>query len=57
VVENGTAEFPVYSFLLVFHSNYTSILLSFRDLNTRRTTDGETLATNAYLALETDQQL
>jgi len=37
-------------FLTVFHSNYGSILLSFPDMTTERTTDGLVSAINAYLA-------
>ena len=48
-------------FLIVFHSNYGSILLSFRDMTMRwttdgRRTDGRPSATNAYLPLKVDQQ-
>ena len=39
-------------FLIAFHSNYGSALLSFPDMTTGRTTDdGPTTATMAYLAL------
>jgi len=36
------------SFIIVFHSNYGSILLSFRDVTTGRTTDGSTSANNVW---------
>ena len=47
------------NFLIVFHSNYGSILLSFRDMTTGRsqtTEDGPTTVTIAYLALKASQQ-
>jgi len=40
------------NFLTVFRNNYGSVVLSFRDMTTKRTTeDGPTTATIAYLAL------
>ena len=50
------------NFLIVFHSTYGSILLSFRDMTTkrtideRRTTDLALSVTVAYLAPEADHQ-
>jgi len=46
-------------FLIVCYSNYGSVLLSFRDMITERTTngiDGPTTATISYLALKVDRQ-
>jgi len=46
------------NFLIVFHCDNGSILLSFRDIprDGERMTDGPTSATNAYLALKAGQQ-
>ena len=41
--------------LIVFLGNCGSILLSFRDMTTKRTTDVPTLGTNAYLAMKVGQ--
>jgi len=49
------------NFLIVFHGNYESILLSFRDMTTGRTmdermTDGRSQTSHIILAFKADQQ-
>jgi len=44
------------NFYTVLYSNYGSLVLSFRDMTTKRTTDGPTSAINAYLTVNAGQQ-